>query len=94
MKVFNKFQFRMFQWFITAMVLFGVAAACALSGIIELRPVGAIASKAGNVTLAAFIGYWIDRQAFKDRLDAGVDPMRQLRRAIIIGFAMYAIAGG
>jgi len=90
----DKFKIRMFQWLATAMVLFAIAAITALSGIVELRPIGLIASKAANVTLGAFIGYWIDRHAFRSRIEPGSDPLLHLRRAMIIGAAIYAVAGG
>lgn len=90
----SKFKIRMFQWLATAMVLFAIAAIAAFSGIVELRPVGLIASKAANVTLGAFIGYWIDRHAFRTRIEPESNPLLHIRRALIIGAAIYAVAGG
>lgn len=51
--------------------------------------------KLGNVTLAAFVGYWIDRRAFhQERLNAMSPPLHGVRRAIVMGAAMLAVALG
>lgn len=50
--------------------------------------------KACLITVAAHIGYWIDKTAFRDTLAPQSEPTRQLRRAIIIAAAMLAISMG
>lgn len=51
--------------------------------------------KIGHITVAAFVGYWIDRNVFRDsRIHSNSLPMLQVRRAIIIGAAMLAISMG
>lgn len=88
----------MLQWLAIAVVLYGVALALnqPSEGVPSpWAPVQTALWKLGNVTIAAFIGYWIDRRAFyQERLGAGSPPLRELRRAIIMGAAMLAVALG
>lgn len=52
--------------------------------------------KLGNACAAAFIGYWIDVSLFV-RSDAPVpdgDPLLHIRRAIIVGCTILAVALG
>lgn len=89
----KKDRLRMAHWLLMAIVFFTLAAIVALSGIHEIRTVGAVSQALGKVTISAFVGYWIDRSAFRDRVDSDSEPLKQLRRAIIIGCAMLSVAG-
>lgn len=46
--------------------------------------------KVGHLNLAAFIGYWLDRAAFRDRIMASTPALLHIRRAIIMAAAMLA----
>ena len=81
--------FRMFAWLIFAAFLYLIALNVAMPQIQTL------CWKLGNVTVAAFVGYWIDRHAFTEaRLYRGSPPLEQVRRAIIIAACMIAVALG
>jgi hypothetical protein len=84
---------RMFQWVVIAIVMYLAAGFLAAH---QLQPqLQIILWKLGHITLAAFAGYWIDRRAFhRSRIDAGSHAGSEIRRAIIIGAAMLAIATG
>lgn len=82
---------RMLQWvFISA---------CFYTTAIVLKKYGGdpetqiVAMKLGHITIAAFVGYWIDRSAFRRRTST-TNSTDDLRRAIIIAAAMLAIALG
>lgn len=50
--------------------------------------------KLGNLTLASYAGYWIDRRVFGMRVGFGTPPLEQMRRAIIVAAAMIAVGLG
>ena len=51
--------------------------------------------KLGNLTLAAYAGYWIDRRVFfLTRMTLSSPPLEQMRRAIIVAAAMIAVGLG
>ncbi len=51
--------------------------------------------KLGNLTIAGFMGYWLDRTVFYDtRPDAVTSPLYHIRRAIVMAAAMLAVAMG
>jgi hypothetical protein len=83
---------RMFDWL-------AWAAACYLF-VILLRYVDAapqlqtVLWKLGNLNVAAYAGYWIDRRAFRKRIDAESSPHEHIRRAIVMAAAMVAVALG
>jgi len=52
-----------------------------------------LAWKLGNVTIAAYGGYWIDRRAFARITHISTD-MEQIRRAIIMAAAMITVGLG
>lgn len=84
----TKDQARMLQWLIAALALYAVAM------MIVQPQIQTALWKAGNVTLAAWLGYRIDRRAFHyERCKEGKN-MCQLRRAMIISAAMLAIGLG
>ena len=80
---------RMAQWLLLAVVFYGVALSVAQPQVQTL------CWKLGNVTVASFVGYWIDRRAFYlHRIDVGSEPPMLLRRAIIMAAAMLAVSLG
>lgn len=88
-------KFRMMQWFLLSVVAYLLATW--LGSIpVEDSPAGlyprlqTILWKCGHLNLAAYLGYWIDRNAFRLRIDCASDGMEQLRRAIVIGATMLA----
>jgi hypothetical protein len=84
---------RMFQWVVIASALYFTAAQLARHELLPQLQV--VLWKLGHITLAAFTGYWIDRQAFhRSRLDSQSEAGSEVRRAIVIGAAMLAIAMG
>ena len=82
-------KFRMVQWLAIAAALYAIAL------WISQPQIQTALWKLGNVTVAAFVGYWIDRRAFWfARLDHNSQPLLHLRRAIIMAAAMLAVALG
>lgn len=92
----NRFdKLRMAQWLLLSLLAYAIAAA--LAGLPGPTDAGqwprlqTVLWKCGHLNLAAFIGYWIDRRAFKDaRLYDGSPPLLQIRRAVIIAATMLA----
>lgn len=85
---------RMLQWlllsvlaYLIAMFLAELPAATDAGSMPRLQTV---LWKVGHLNLAAFIGYWIDRNAFRDRIGAWSPVLLHVRRAIIIGATMLA----
>ena len=86
-----KDKFRMSQWLLLAVVFY----ATALWVFGDQPQLQTLAWKLGNLTVASFVGYWIDRRAFMDaRLDPHSPPLLQMRRAMIMAAAMLAVAMG
>lgn len=84
---------RMFHWLLIAVFLYAVAGTLAAAGAQPQLQI--VLWKTGHITIAAFAGYWIDRQAFgHTRLNSDSAPQLQIRRAIVIGAAMLAMAMG
>ena len=84
-----KDKFRMIQWLIIAAIFYAVALNVAMPQVQTL------CWKLGNVTVASFVGYWIDRRAFYwARLSETSLPILHLRRAAIMAAAMLAVALG
>jgi hypothetical protein len=83
---------RMLDWLMWALVFH--------LGAITLRTLGlepqiqTVLWKLGNLTLAAYAGYWIDRRTFRMRIDSATPALEQMRRAIIIAAAMIAVGLG
>lgn len=88
-----KNQTRMLEWLLLAVVLYAV---CITLRQWQVEPQAQIVLwKLANVTVAAFLGYWIDRRAFPlARMKADAMPVEQLRRALIMAAAMLAVAMG
>lgn len=94
-QLFSKDKLRMAQWLFFAALFYGIAAYAAFTGIPEFRAPGVVAQRLGHITLGAFVGYWIDRNAFKfaPRGEDG-DRYGSLRRAAIISASILAISTG
>ena len=86
--ILSRDNFRMVQWLLTAVALYVMAV------FVPHPQIQTVLWKMGHITLAAFIGYWIDRHSFRDRVTDDADNLKQIRRAIIMGSAMLAIALG
>ncbi len=86
-----KDKFRMAQWLALASMFYALALI-----VFGAQPqMQTLCWKLGNLTVAGFVGYWLDRRAFWfARLDAGSDPLLQLRRAVVMAAAMLAVAMG
>ena len=92
MKKFSTDSLRMVHWLLISVVLYTLAATLATYEI--LPQAQTILWKFGHIVSAAFVGYRIDRAAFRDRITVDSMPQVQIRRAIIIGASMLAIAMG
>ena len=78
----------MAQWLLLAVIFY------TLAQVITLAQAQTVLFKLGNVTLAAFVGFWIDRHAFRKAITDTSTDMEYIRRAIIIAAAMLAISLG
>jgi len=92
---FNRDKTRMLQWLMLSLMAYAVAAFLASltdSGDSGLWPrVQTVLWKCGHLNLAAFIGYWVDRNSFATlRITLTSHPLEQVRRAIIIAATMIA----
>lgn len=87
-------KFRMAQWLLLSVLAYALATM--LAGMHGATDAGmwprvqTVLWKAGHLNLAAFLGYWIDRRAFRLRIDSASPAGEHIRRAIIIGAAMLA----
>lgn len=88
----NTGTFRMFHWFLISVLLY--TAAVVLAHFEQLPQIQTVCWKLGNINIAAYFGYRLDRSIFQDRLSEETVPLCQLRRAAIIGCAMLAVAMG
>ena len=84
---------RMLQWPLIAAALYAVAMLVGMSE--SIKPASTVLWKAGHLTVGAYIGYWVDRNAFQfSRLSKASSDMQEIRRAIIISAAIVAVALG
>jgi hypothetical protein len=92
----NKDRTRMLHWLLLSFTVYFVASMLAMMPAAtdggQLPRAQVILWKVGHLNLAAFLGYWIDRSSFRDRITARSDSMLHLRRALIIGLTMIAFA--
>lgn len=85
----NKDYFRMGQWLLLGAVFYG------LTQIPDLSPVfQTVSMKLGNVTIGAFLGYWVDRISSRLRIKEYSANEEHLRRAIIMAAAMICVSLG
>ena len=82
---------RMIQWLAFAVGFYGLA----LFVFGDQPQLQTLMWKLGNLTVASFAGYWIDRTAFwYSRIDVESPPILQLRRAGLMAAAMFAVGMG
>jgi hypothetical protein len=82
---------RMLEWLALAAVLY---AACITLRTFDVEPQAQIVLwKLANVTVSAYVGYWIDRRAFA-RVGRFSDVGDQLRRAVVMAAAMLSVSLG
>lgn len=84
---------RMFQWLLLTVVFYAVAYALKLNGDI-FPSMQNVFYKLGHVSVGAYLGYFIDRNASRCRLTTSSPDAHHIRRAIIVGAAMLAVAYG
>ncbi len=84
--------FRMSQWLLFSLGLYAVA--MILLAFNTLPQVQVVTWKLANATIAAWVGYRIDKSLFKDCLDGDSDPRYHIRRAIIVAATVLAVAMG
>ena len=85
-------KFRMVVWLVLAVIFYTLA----LTLFGDQPQLQTLSWKLGNLTIASFVGYWIDRNAFGGalRINAESPPLQQVRRAIIIAAAMITVGLG
>lgn len=92
--MFGRDKTRMIQWLLLSLLAYVVAAILAGMGDEGAYPrAQTVLWKVGHLNLAAYLGYWIDRNAFRDRIEPDKykpDTMQHIRRAIIIAATMIA----
>jgi putative exporter of polyketide antibiotics len=85
---------RMCEWLLMSLLAYAVAA-----GMAEMLAYGesglwprmqVVLWKVGHLNLAAYLGYFLDRRAFCDRIEPHTHHMKHIRRAIIMVGAMLA----
>ncbi|MBA5605853.1 hypothetical protein H3H36_10825 [Duganella sp. FT3S] len=82
----------MIEWLLVAAVFY--LAAIVMMQLHYSGPLQTLAWKLGHSTLGAFIGYWLDRMAFRDRITPDSPPLVMIRRALIMAASMYTLATG
>jgi hypothetical protein len=89
--MFGRDKTRMSQWLLLSLLAYVVAAILAGMGDEGMYPrAQTVLWKVGHLNLAAYLGYWIDRNAFRDRLDPMTPYLGHIRRAIIMAATMIA----
>lgn len=83
---------RMLDWLVWALLFHGCA--LVLRQLQIEPPIQTVLWKLGNLTLSAYAGYWIDRRAFRMRVDTASPAGEHIRRAIIIAAAMVSVGLG
>jgi putative exporter of polyketide antibiotics len=85
---------RMIQWLILSVLAYILAAWFASMvqyGDSGLWPrIQTVLWKCGHLNLAAYLGFMLDRNAFRDRLYSTSPPILHIRRAIVISATMIA----
>lgn len=82
---------RMLDWLVWAVVAYLI---CFILRAYDMEPqVQTVMWKLGNATVAAYVGYWIDRRAFS-RLSDTNDSIDGVRRAIVMAAAMLTVGLG
>jgi len=79
----------MSQWLLLAVLFYALTQVPGLPNALQT-----VAMKLGNVTIGAFVGYWIDRLASRLRITTNSTDQEHLRRAIIMAAAMLCVSLG
>lgn len=79
-------------WLALSFVLYGLA--MCLADYDALSKVQIILWKVGHVNIAAFVGYWLDRTVFQDRIHYETPLILHIRRAVMIVGAMVSVSLG
>lgn len=85
----DKDKLRMIEWLAVAATLFISASVLLMLGI--KGPYQTLLWKLGLVTLGGFVGYRLDRAAFRDRIAIDSPPLLMIRRAIIMFAAILGL---
>jgi hypothetical protein len=83
---------RMINWLLVAGLFYAVAYGMLVAEV--SGPFQTLAWKLGHVTLGGFVGYRLDRAAFRDRITPMTPPLTMIRRAIVMIGAMYVLGVG
>jgi hypothetical protein len=92
--MFGRDKTRMSQWLLLSLLAYCIASTLSMvpdeggSGIWPRAQT--VLWKVGHLNLAAYLGYWIDRNAFRDRIDRMTPYLGHMRRAIIMAATMIA----
>lgn len=82
--------FRMVQWLAGAAVCYALA----LLAFHDQPQLQTLCWKLGNVTVAAYVGFWIDRNLSRKPLTDQSPGHEHIRRAIIVAAVMLAVGLG
>lgn len=82
---------RMFDWLVWAFIAYALVIVMRRYGVEPQLQI--VLWKLGNLTIAAYAGYWIDRRAFS-RIASYSTSNEQVRRAIVVGCAMLSVGLG
>jgi len=93
-KLLRRENYRMFSFLLLALFFYGIALTLATLDTLLLPQVQIVLWKAGHISIGAFLGYWVDKQIFRDIISPQSNPLTHLRRAIVVVGAMIAIALG
>lgn len=87
---------RMLHWMLLSVVCYWLA------GFLQTMPAAtpdgtfphmqAVLWRVGHLNLGAFLGYWVDRHAFRDRILPWGPALALIRRAIIIAACIIGMA--
>lgn len=84
--------FRMIEWLAFALLAYIV---CIALRSYDFEPQAqTVLWKVGNLNVAAWVGYWVDRRAFRTRITTCSTPLETVRRAVVIAAAMLAVGLG
>ncbi|MDQ2822441.1 MAG: putative holin [Pseudomonadota bacterium] len=83
---------RMINWLMVAAFFYAVAYAMFSAEV--SGPFQTLFWKLGHVTLGGYVGYRLDRAAFRDRITPLTPPLLMIRRAIVMVGAMYVLGMG
>lgn len=83
---------RMVEWLLLAALFYWGAMQLPITG--HYAPLQTLLWKLGHVTLGSFVGYWIDRIAFRDRIQCSTPPLIKIRRAVMMATATVTLGMG